>query len=59
MEIAIRIIRQLIVALVIADIMWITIPKITSREIKNDLPLATKIILLVLMIAVFITTEFL
>lgn len=59
MEIIIGILRQLMIALIIADIMWITLPIVTSKEIRNDLPLATKVILLILMVVVFFATEIL
>lgn len=59
MEIIIGILRQLMIALIIADIMWITLPIVTSKEIRNDLPLATKVILLILVVVVFFATEIL
>lgn len=51
MVVVLRLLKQLFILIGLCVILWMLLPRITGKEIKNDRPFSTKVICLVVCIA--------
>lgn len=55
----IKVLSQLSIGGLIVSLMWISLPYVIKKNVKNDKPLYVKIILAVVCIAIYIITKIL